>query len=279
MSGTASGAIVWVQTMTAQPHIGTTLFDRVVCGIDDSDAGIAAARVAARVTAPDGVLTLVSASDSSLAVHAGWNMPQVLEEVAAVATGALERARAEAEPLHPVEARLLDGDPRHVLLAEIARQDATAVVVGSHRGSRVAGIVLGAVSTALLHEAPCAVLIARGEVGSEWPRRIVVGIDGSDGSARAMKAAAALGERFGAAMRAIVATEDAHVDLDAARRIAPECQEHDAEALVALRVASETEDLVVVGSRGLRGLRALGSVSERIAHEARCPVLVVRSGS
>jgi nucleotide-binding universal stress UspA family protein len=35
-------------------------------------------------------------------------------------------------------------------------------------------------------------------------------------------------------------------------------------------------DLLVVGSRGLQGLRSLGSVSERVAHEARCSVLVVR---
>ena len=48
-------------------------------------------------------------------------------------------------------------------------------------------------------------------------------------------------------------------------------------ALDVLEVASETADLIVVGSRGLRGLRALGSLSERIAHEARCSVLVVRS--
>jgi nucleotide-binding universal stress UspA family protein len=34
-------------------------------------------------------------------------------------------------------------------------------------------------------------------------------------------------------------------------------------------------DLVVVGSRGLHGVRALGSVSERVAHRARCSVLVV----
>jgi nucleotide-binding universal stress UspA family protein len=32
----------------------------------------------------------------------------------------------------------------------------------------------------------------------------------------------------------------------------------------------------VVGSRGLQGMRSLGSVSERVAHEARCSVLVVR---
>jgi nucleotide-binding universal stress UspA family protein len=35
-------------------------------------------------------------------------------------------------------------------------------------------------------------------------------------------------------------------------------------------------DLLVIGSRGLQGLRSLGSVSERVAHEARCSVLVVR---
>ena len=35
-------------------------------------------------------------------------------------------------------------------------------------------------------------------------------------------------------------------------------------------------DLIVVGHRGLHGLRALGSVSERVAHEAQASVLVVR---
>ena len=43
-----------------------------------------------------------------------------------------------------------------------------------------------------------------------------------------------------------------------------------------LHVLSEQCDLVVVGSRGLRGVRALGSVSERVAHDARSSVLVVR---
>lgn len=34
--------------------------------------------------------------------------------------------------------------------------------------------------------------------------------------------------------------------------------------------------LAVVGSRGLHGVKALGSVSERVAHDAACSVLVVR---
>ena len=34
--------------------------------------------------------------------------------------------------------------------------------------------------------------------------------------------------------------------------------------------------LITLGSRGLTGVRALGSVSERVAHHAHCSVLVAR---
>lgn len=257
---------------------GPALFDRVVCGVDRSDAGLTAARVAGLVTGPAGSLTLVSAYDRSIAVHAGWDMAQVLDQLALEASEALERGRTEAEPLHPLEGRLLQGDPLQCLLAEIARQEATTVVVGSHGISRVTGIALGAVSTSLLHDAPCSVLIARGAVdATRWPRRIVVGVDGSPESARAVEATTALAARFDAEVRSVVAARDAHVDLEAARRIAPGCEEHQAKAIDALAVASEATDLIVVGNRGLRGLRALGSLSERIAHDARCSVLVVKS--
>jgi nucleotide-binding universal stress UspA family protein len=44
----------------------------------------------------------------------------------------------------------------------------------------------------------------------------------------------------------------------------------------ALVAAAADADLLVVGSRGLHGLHALGSVSERVAHRAGCSALVVR---
>jgi nucleotide-binding universal stress UspA family protein len=44
----------------------------------------------------------------------------------------------------------------------------------------------------------------------------------------------------------------------------------------ALVEAASRADLTVVGSRGASGLRALGSVSERVAHRAASSVLVVR---
>ncbi len=260
-----------------QTRTDTTVFDRVVCGVDRSDAGVSAARAAGLVTSPDGSLTLLAVDDPSIALHAGWAMPQVLADLAEEAQAALERGRVEAEPLHALEAKLVEGDPLHSLLAEIARREASLVAVGSHGLSRATGIALGAVSTHLLHQAPCAVLIARGEIEvARWPRHIVAGVDGSPDSERALHAALALARRFDRELRVIAATQDAHVDLDAARRMGPHLEEHDARALDALTVAAESTDLVVVGSRGLRGLHALGSLSERLAHEARHSVLVVR---
>lgn len=263
--------------MANASRIGTTVFDRVVCGVDRSAAGVIAARAAARVAAPEGSLLLVAVDDPSPAVHAGWGMPRVLEELAQEAALGLERGRTEAEPLHEVETRLLKGNPSEHLLHEASRRDATLVVVGSHGLSRAGGITLGAVSTSLLHKAPCPVLIARGPVNAErWPRRIVVGIDGSPDSAAALVAGRALAARLHGALRVVAATRDAHIDLEAARGLAPELEQHEGRAIDVLNVASEHADLVVVGSRGLRGLRALGSLGERLAHDARCSVLVVR---
>jgi len=135
-----AGSVGASTAITAATHVQSGLFDRVLCGVDHSEAGVAAARVAATVTAAEGTLTLLAVEDPSIAVHAGWNMPHVLEELAADAAGALEQGRAAAEPVHPVEIRLSDGDPVQRLLAEIATKNASAVVVGSHGRSRATGI-------------------------------------------------------------------------------------------------------------------------------------------
>jgi nucleotide-binding universal stress UspA family protein len=257
----------------------STILDRVVCGVDASEAGAVAARQAARFAAPAGSLVLVSVDDPSVAVHAGRHMAAVAEELLHDAEDALERGRLAALPFHPAETRLVEGDPLHALLGEIARRDATLAVVGSHGRPRVVGIALGSVTTHLLHEAPCSVLVCRTPRDPEaWPRSIVVGVDGSEQSAAAHAVALELSERFDAHLRAVVAVGDTHVDVEAAREIAPEVEELPRRAVHELHVLSESADLVVVGSRRLRGIRALRSVGEQVAHDARCSVLVVRAG-
>jgi nucleotide-binding universal stress UspA family protein len=252
------------------------LFARVVCGVDPSEAGEVAARVAGRVTDPNGSLRLVSVDDSSLAVHAGWQAPAVAAELLREAQAALERGRIEAIPAHAVELRLHEGDPRRCLLAEIEQAEATLVVLGSHGLARAVGIALGSVATHLLHEAPCSVLIAR-NAGTAWPQSVTVGVDGSAESAAAFAVARELAGHLGVSLRAVAAAGERHVDVAAARAIAPELEELPGKAVDELHELSESTDLIVVGSRGLKGLHALGSVSERVAHDALCSVLVVHS--
>ena len=253
------------------------IFERVLCGVDDSDAGADAAWIAARVVGQGGLLVLATVHDPSLAVHAGWMATPVASELAEAARHANERGLAEAGPLHAVETRLLEGHPLDALQREIGRVGATLVVVGTHGHSRMVGITLGSVATHLLHEARCSVLVARPPSDRRmWPQTIVVGVDGSRSSEAAFEVASQLATRLGATVRAVAATKEPLVDLEAARELAPGLETIEETAVHALHVLSEETDLIAVGSRGLRGIRAFGSVSERIAHEARCSVLVVR---
>jgi nucleotide-binding universal stress UspA family protein len=255
----------------------TGIFDRVVCGVDGSAGGTVAARQAARLTAADGELWLVAVDDPSAAVHAGWEASRVLAALEEEARAALERGQVATAGIHDARTMLVEGHPADVLLDHARERDATLLAVGCHGHSRTVGIVLGSVTTLALHEAPCPVLVARGaEDDDRWPRAIVAGVDGSPESIAALEAAHALGERFGVPVTPVVATDDPRVDLDRVRGLALDVEEHDARPVDVLAVASEHADLVVVGSRGLHGIHALGSVSERVGHEARCSVLVVR---
>jgi len=74
------------------------IFERVVCGVDDSEAGHLAARLAARLTEPDGSLTLVAVEDTSIAVHAGWQMAAVSHQLAGEASAALAHGAKWGRP-------------------------------------------------------------------------------------------------------------------------------------------------------------------------------------
>lgn len=221
------------------------------------------------------MLTLVSVDATAVTPRGVFPAPAVApsEQHAAAA---LRIAVADAEPLHGVWARRLSGDPVTCILDEAELRGATLLVIGTHGYRRSTGIAFGLVGANLLHEARCSVLVAHAEHSrQQWPQSIVAGVDGSLESAAAADAARALAERFGAPLRLVACTRG-HVDLEAARAIGPELEELHSRPVEALHGLSEVSDLVVVGSRGLRGLRALGSVSERVAHRSGCSVLVVR---
>jgi len=166
------------------------------------------------------------------------------------------------------------------MLQTVGEWGATLVAVGSHDRRRASGILLGGVASRMLHEAPCSVLVARSREEREgFPGSIAAGVDGSPSSLAAAAVAQELGTRVGVRVELVTAgsastPEECDVGAIEASGIAVSFS--DAKALDALLEAAQEVDLLVVGSRGLRGLRALGSVSERVAHQAPCSVLVLR---
>ena len=256
-----------------------TIFSRVLVGVDGSPESLEAARQAAELERPGGTLTLLGA----------WQLPPPLvtpmtvlpswgpDETAARAE-AEDALRAVRRELPQAAALLVHGFPAHTLIGEARRSQSTLVAVGSHGQGRLAGILLGSTATQLAHESPCSLLVARPLEGSR-PRRIAVGVDGSEESAAAYTVARYLATRFDAELTAVVAEGDKLLDLPAVSLVVGDGFEvvpH--EPVAALTAASAAADLLVVGSRGMHGLRALGSVSERVAHRAECSTLIVRAG-
>lgn len=231
------------------------IFKRVLVGIDDSPESLEAARQAAKL-ATALPLTLLAVHDLGYAVVGGGiGAPAYLNEGNSRqrAVEALERATQELAPLGPV-GKIAKGRAWSQLLYEIAVRDNTLVAVGSHGAGRTKGILVGSTATELIHKAPCSVLVARKPL-NEFPSSIVVGVDDSPQGATAAAVASDLAERFGARLERY------------------ENVSHPVSELVDAAIEAE---LLVVGSRRLHGVRALASVSERVAHEAKCSVLIVR---
>jgi nucleotide-binding universal stress UspA family protein len=247
------------------------IFKRMVCGVDGTPESLVAVRQAVRLGDPDGSVHLIAVAPVAKAAHAGFAAPHAAELLQQDAEAAL----AEAQALAPGAVdKLVSGEPVAVLLHEA--EQATLLAVGSHGRGRAAGMLLGTVAARMLRDAPCSVLIARAaRESAAWPQSVVVGVDGSAESAVAFAVAGSIAERHRGALRAVASTKD-QLDVEAARAIAPELDEQPALAVDALGAASESADLIVVGSRGLHGLKALGSVSERVAYQTQCSVLVVR---
>ena len=255
------------------------VFGRILVGIDGSSESIEAVRQAARLST--GEVTLVAAwhlpPPAAGGVGAGYVYGELDEgPYRKAASEAMEEARRVLGDGRPV-VKVVRGIAWESLLDEVDEGDRSLVALGSHGQSRMRGIVLGSTATELIHKAPCPVLVAR-PAATDFPRRIVVGVDGSAESARAYAIAEYLAARFEADLWPVVASGGDGFDKQRVREIVGRYEELPDDPVRALVAAAADADLVVVGSRGLHGLKSLGSVSERVAHSARCSTLVVRGG-
>ena len=282
-----------------------TLQDGVVVGVSGSAPSTAALRFAAAEAALRGLPLTV--------VHT-WEVPTLYEGAVVVPWDDVERAEAgvlqdAVDQVHQLDpdlrttGRLLRGRPDQVLVPLSER--AAMVVLGTHAGTSAwLGPVLAHVPSRSVSPV---VVVPEGsglpQLGRD-PVDVVVGVDATEVSARAVGHAFEQAARWQGRLVAVLALEtgfDAYLPepgllrelADRGRRqlsealsgwctIYPEVvveQEVTLEhPLLALREAAAGAGLVVVGShgRGLVGRVALGSVSASLLRSAPCPVAVVR---
>ncbi|RSN09267.1 universal stress protein UspA [Nonomuraea sp. WAC 01424] len=218
-------------------------------------------------------------------------------------SGMLDAAADRARGLAPgieVVTEMLPGQVVGDLIRESAQAD--SLVLGSRGLGGFAGMVLGSTSLALAGHAPVPVVVVR-EASTVRHGRIVVGYDGHHSQA-AMEYAVTQARAQDAELLVLhawqppmlssyaaaysVLTEDFKEKANAVLQEVMPWKERNPDVRIvddercdhpvsALRNASSTADLVVVGSRGLGGFASavLGSVSHGVLHHAACPVAVV----
>jgi nucleotide-binding universal stress UspA family protein len=276
--------------MGTQPQDGlagldpAALFGNVLCAVDGKPGGFVAVEQAAALAGPHGHLTLLVVT--SFRSEGEYRSPaigpaeatRILERATQIAHEAGVASTVEADPATPPAQVILDWSARHDLLALGA--PATSWLGGMFIAS-VGDTALGAFTTPLLVTRATP---AEGRVAD----RILVASDGREGSDELVE----LGRRLARSRNADVMLMHAtgyesharrHRVEEQGRRLeiaSPGMSEvrvergHAHDVIVGM-AESVGASLVVMGSRRLDGMRAIGSVSRRVVHEAHCSVLIL----
>ncbi len=286
----------------------------VVVGTDGSDHAKRAVRWAAHHAAlREAPLLIATAVSAPVAYGMGGQLPQdfftALEDDGRRVVGEAAAIAREVAPHLHIESvvKLEATGPALLGLSE----DAQVIVVGTRGLSGLASAFMGSVSSLVARHASCPVVVVRGpEDGGPAPVTgpVVVGVDGSENSAKAVAAAVREASLRGATLVAVHAWSDvplstmdpiaqvrglfdeaAVADAVLSEQLAGYGAEHpdlNIEHVVvldrpdaAILDHAEGAQLVVVGSRGRGGFAGLmlGSTSIKVLRSSRCPVMVVHS--
>lgn len=293
-------------------HAARAPLGRLVVAYDGSDGADAAAAFGLWLAGKAGsAVTVVHASPAPEAAPSAGLLPGAAEQVVADEREWRRRMRNLREYAGPhavVETRVVRGQPAGAIIAAAIEHRADAVLMGSHGSGPMRGALLGSASSQVLAHAPCAVMLFREHAATEpasHVRSVVVGVDGSPSSARALEIAQALAAPLGATV-VLVHAYDPHVPFAVmtTEGMRDLVRQHGREVLATVRETVDApspsvEDelvegragdalvaacerhapaILAVGSRGRGGFKELllGSTSHEVANNAPCPVLVAR---
>jgi nucleotide-binding universal stress UspA family protein len=231
----------------------------------------------------------------------GWGAGEAFDAARSEADLGIQEIRATVGAVHPDLSFTteLSSAPVDVALLDGSRPD-DLVVVGSSKHPGAAAFWLGNTPRELVHHSPCAIVVVRGAASRGGPDRIVVGVDGSAASDRALRWAADEADLHHVPLLVVhswvvpfgddvsardIARIDAAIVLERAVETARERCGATVESLLleggpvaGLLDAVRDGDLIVLGSRGRGAVRSglFGSTANGILDAAAVPVVVVR---
>ena len=198
-----------------------------------------------------------------------------------------------------------EGRTADVILETAASSGASLIVLGSHGMSTIQSLLLGGVTYRVVHGATCPVLVVRQELSAI--RKILLAVDRSHGAEQAVRF---LGEQsffqpcpvvaltvcpsppFTELLPESVRRHGQAAALEYLREVGdrlsargyavdPTIAEGDPAVEILGQADAEGIDLVVIGSRGLQGVRRLllGSISRKVLAHTTKSVLIVPGGS
>lgn len=270
---------------------------RVVLAYDGSESAHSALVHAVELAEQRGAELLVLT-----AVDVDPGMPETWIHLTPADSRAVDDAVARARRVlgdERVASAVLPGLPSDVVLDSLHEGD--VVVIGSHSHGGVARLLLGSTSRAVAVHARVPVVVVRPGASTEG-LRVVVGVDGSEVSAPAVRFAAAEAERLHLPLRAVLVMEP-HASWTGVPTGPDDPSVQEAQAVLHESLAGVREDhpdleleavvsqgspevalldharearLLVVGSRGRGAVRSalLGSVGRHLVERAPCPVAV-----
>ncbi|GAA4813759.1 universal stress protein [Tomitella cavernea] len=286
----------------------------VIVGTDGSDHARLAVRWAAHhAHLNDSPLLIVTAVSAPVAYGMGGNLPQEFftaleDDGARILREATAQARDVSSALEiETVVKLEATGPALLALSERGRM----IVVGTRGLSGLASAFMGSISSLVARHSACPVVVVRSPDEKSPPPMsgpVVVGVDGSENSAKAVAVAVREASVRGATLVAVHAWSDVPLStMDPIAQVRGLFDEAAvADAVLSEQLAGYNDDypdlniehvvvldrpdtaildhaegaqLVVVGSRGRGGFAGLmlGSTSIKVLRSARCPVMVVHS--
>jgi nucleotide-binding universal stress UspA family protein/nitrite reductase/ring-hydroxylating ferredoxin subunit len=254
----------------------------ILVGTDGSDTSIRAMEKAARLAKQvDGRLLVVCAT-APIGLH-----DYRAKEILADAAYALEAWGVRGETM------FREGHPGKVLLDIAAERGADLIVVGNVGMGKARRFRIGPIPERVASEAPCDVLIVYTteelEEGPQLYHRILVGTDGSPTAGEAARKAFDLGMTFMLGVTLLYAAGDRIVGAIVLEQTAKakhrtlkvdtQLVDGDPAEVISETATKQGCDLIVVGNRGMTGVRRhlLGSVPTKVIHSAHTDVLIAKT--